>query len=51
MDQDRFAPKLAKQQSVDPPAGQFDAAGDLAKREVLAFAKKHSEKSRERKGV
>jgi hypothetical protein len=51
MDQDRSVPKLLRQESVDPPTGQFEAAGDSPKREVLAFAKRHSEKSLDRKGA
>jgi len=46
MDRDSGVLKLLRQESVDPPAGQSDSAGDAAEREALAaFEKKHSEKS------
>jgi hypothetical protein len=51
MDRDSSVPKLLRQESIDPPTGQFDAAGDSAKREVLASAKRHSKKSLDRKGA
>jgi len=36
------SPKLLRQESVDPPAGQFDSAGDAAEREALAAFEKET---------
>jgi hypothetical protein len=44
-------PKLVGQESVDPPAGQFGAAGKFGKEPVAAFAKRDSEKSNNKRGA